>query len=119
MEEAARVLLGLDAARFVLFDDLPWPKGVADGEITDFDYHIPLCKLLPVQNVEILVPITFGGRVSHILVISPGTERPSLVTRHLNYMQTIGRSAVTGSTRCAGKKRRSSARVVRHCSNSK
>jgi two-component system LytT family sensor kinase len=89
LEEAARVPLGLEAARVVLFDGLPWPKGIADGEITEIDYRDPLCKLLPVQNVEILVPITFGGRVSHVLVISPGTERPSLVTRHLNYLQII------------------------------
>jgi two-component system LytT family sensor kinase len=89
LEEAARVPLGLEAARVVLFDDLPWPKGIADGEITEIDYRDPLCKLLPVQNVEILVPITFGGRVSHVLVISPGTERPSLVTHHLSYLQTI------------------------------
>src|SRR6202011_2624166 len=79
----------LAAARVVLFDGLPWPKGMADGEITEIDYRDPLCKLLPIQNVEILVPITFGGRVSHVLVISPGTERPSLVTRHLNYLQII------------------------------
>jgi two-component system, LytTR family, sensor kinase len=79
----------LEAARVVLFGDLPWPKGIADGEITEIDYRDPLCKLLPVQNVEILAPITFGGRVNHVLIISPGTERPSLVTRHLSYLQTI------------------------------
>lgn len=89
LEEAARVPLGLEAARVVLFDGLPWPKGIADGEITEIDFRDPLCKLLPVQNVEILAPITFEGRVNHVLVISPGTERPSLVTRHLNYLQTI------------------------------
>ncbi|MDP8982034.1 MAG: histidine kinase [Acidobacteriota bacterium] len=89
LEEAARAPLGLAAARVVLFDGVPWPKGIADGEITEIDYRDPLCKLLPVQNVEILAPITFAGRVSHVLVISPGTERPSLVTRHLNYLQII------------------------------
>ena len=30
-----------------------------------------------------------GGRVTHVLAIAPGTERPSLVTRHINYLQTI------------------------------
>jgi len=35
------------------------------------------------------VPITLEGSVSHVLLISPGTDRPSLVTRHLNYLQTI------------------------------
>ena len=89
LEEAARMPLGLEAARVVPFDNLPWPKGIADGEITEIDYRDPLCRLLPVQNVEILAPITFDGRVTHVLVISPGTERPSLVTRHLNYLQTI------------------------------
>ena len=89
LEEATRVPLGLEAARVVLLDHLPWPKGIADGEITEIDYRDPLCKLLPIQNVEILAPITFDGRVTHVLVISPGTDRPSLVTRHLNYLQTI------------------------------
>ncbi len=89
LEEAARAPLGLAAARVVLFDGLPWPKGIADGEITEIDHRDPLCQLLPIQNVEILAPITFGGRVSRVLLISPGTERPSLVTRHLNYLQII------------------------------
>ena len=89
LEAAARVPLGLEAARVVVFDHLPWPKGIADGEITEIDYRDPLCKLLPVPNVEILAPITSEGRVHHVLVISPGRERPSLVTRHLNYLQTI------------------------------
>ena len=89
LEEAARAPLELEGARVVLFDGLPWPKGIADGETTEIDYRHPLCKLLPVKSPEILVPITFEGRVTHVLVISPGTERPSLVVRHLNYLQTI------------------------------
>ena len=89
LEEAARVPLGLEAARVVLCDGLPWPKGIADGEIAEIEYRDPLCKVLPVGNAEILAPITVEGRVTHVLVISPGTERPSLVTRHLNYLQVI------------------------------
>ena len=89
LEEAARVSLELEAARAVSFDHLPWPKGIVDGEITEIDYRDPLCKLLPVPHAEVLVPITSEGRISHVLVVAPGTERPSLVTRHLNYLQTI------------------------------
>lgn len=89
LEDAARVPLGLEAARVIAFDDLPWPKGIGEGEITEIDYRDPLCKLLPVTNPEILVPIILEGRVTHVLVISPGTERPALVTQHLNYLQTI------------------------------
>ncbi len=89
LEKAAREPLEMAAARVVAVDDLPWPKGIVDGEITDIDHRDPLCKLLPVPNVEILVPITFEGRVTHVLLISPGTDRPALVTRHLNYLQTI------------------------------
>jgi two-component system LytT family sensor kinase len=89
VEEAAREPLGLEAARVVSLDNLPWPRGISDGEITEIDYRHPLCKLLPVPNVEILTPITLEGRVTHVLVISPGTERPSLVTRHLSYLQTL------------------------------
>jgi two-component system LytT family sensor kinase len=89
LEDAARVPLGLEAARVVPVGGLPWPKGTVDGEITDIDYRHPLCKLLPIKNPEILVPITLEGRITHVLVISPGAERPSLVTRHLSYLQTI------------------------------
>ena len=89
LEAAARTPLELEGARVIPADGLPWPKGLADGEITEVDYRDPLCKLLPVKNVEILAPITSAGRVAHVLVIAPGTERPALVTRNLNYLQTI------------------------------
>lgn len=89
LEEAARVPLELEAARALSANGLPWPKGIRDGEITEIDYRDPLCKSLPVRNPEILVPVTSEARVRHVLVIAPGTERPSLVTRHLNYLQTI------------------------------
>jgi len=89
LEEAARVPLELEAARVVSAGRLPWPKGVADSEITEIDHRDPLCKLLPARNVEILVPITSESSVTHVLLVSPGTDRPSLVTRHLNYLQTI------------------------------
>jgi hypothetical protein len=59
LEEAARAPLGLEAASVVPVGGLPWPKGIADGEITDIYHRDPLCKLLPVKNPEILVPITF------------------------------------------------------------
>lgn len=88
--DAARVPLGLEAAQVVACGDLPWPKGIVEGEITEIDLRDPLCKSLPVKNAEILIPITSGGRVTHVLAVSPGTERPSLVTRHISYLQTIG-----------------------------
>ena len=87
--EAARVPLALEGAHVLEVDHLPWPESVTGGEITEIDYRDPLWKRLGVKNAEMLVPITFEGRVSHVLVIAPGTERPSLVTRHLNYLQTI------------------------------
>ncbi len=89
LEDAARVTLGLEDARVVEVDDLPWPKGISDAEITDIEPRDPLCQRLPAKNVEILVPITSDGRVTHVLAISPGTDRPSLVTRHLSYLQAI------------------------------
>jgi two-component system, LytTR family, sensor kinase len=89
LEQAAYAPLDLEAARVVLANHLPWPKEIAEGQITDIDLRDPLSKQLPVKNVEILAPITFEGRVSHVLAVAPGTERPSLVTRDLNYLQTI------------------------------
>ena len=89
LEQAAREPLELQAARIVAVDDLPWPKEIADGQITEIDHHHVLSKVLPVKNPEILVPLTFDGRVANVLVISPGAERPSLLTLHLNYLLTI------------------------------
>jgi len=89
LEQAAYAPLDLEAARVVLANHLPWPKEIAEGQITDIDLRDPLSKQLPVKNVEILAPITFEGRVSHVLAVAPGTERPSLVTRDLNYLQAI------------------------------
>jgi two-component system LytT family sensor kinase len=87
--DAARAPLGLEGALVVAMGDLPWPRGIVEGEITEIDFRDPLCRLLPVKHAEILVPITSGGRVTHVLVVSPGAERPSLVTHHINYLQTI------------------------------
>jgi two-component system LytT family sensor kinase len=89
LEDSARETLGLEAARVVRSENVPWPKGILDGEITDLDHRDPLSESLPVKGAEILVPITFEGRVTHVLAVAPGRERPSLVTRQLSYLQTI------------------------------
>lgn len=92
LEEAARGPLELNAARAIAIGSLPpveWPAGIAEGEIFELDYRDRLLGLLPIANVEILVPITSQGRVTHLLLISPGPERPGLVTRHLDYLRTI------------------------------
>jgi two-component system, LytTR family, sensor kinase len=91
-EEAARGPLELNAARVIAIDSLPpveWPTGIAEGEIVELDYRDRLLGLLPIANVEILVPIASQGRVTHLLLISPGPERPALVTRHLDYLRAI------------------------------
>ena len=92
LEEAARGPLELNAARVIAIDFLTpaqWPAGITEGEIVELDYRDPLRVRLPVANVEILVPISSQGRVTHVLLVSPGTERPGLVTRHLNYLRMI------------------------------
>jgi two-component system LytT family sensor kinase len=92
LEEAARGPLELNAARVVAIDSLPaasWPAGAAEGEIVEIDNRAGLRERLPIANVEILVPIASQGRVTHVLLVSPGAERPGLVTRDLNYLRTI------------------------------
>ena len=89
VEEAARIPLGLKAARVLSFNGLPWPKRLADGEITEIDFRDPLCKSLPIPDVEILAPISLQGQVVHILAIAPGADRPALVTQQVSYLQTI------------------------------
>jgi two-component system LytT family sensor kinase len=39
--------------------------------------------------VEFLVPIGSAGEVTHLLLVSPGSNRPALVTNDLNYLRTI------------------------------
>lgn len=92
VEEAARRPLELSGARVVPVDGAPaisWPAGVQEGETVELEYGDPLRKGLPLANVEVLVPISSAGRVTHLLLVAPGPNRPGLVTLDLNYLGAV------------------------------
>jgi two-component system LytT family sensor kinase len=91
-EDAARSTLELSAARLTALDSLPtshWPAGILEGEIVELAPTDPLCALLPLPDIEVLVPVASAGRVTHLLLASPGAARPGLVTRDLDYLRAV------------------------------
>ncbi|HXB74733.1 MAG TPA: sensor histidine kinase [Candidatus Acidoferrales bacterium] len=103
-EDSARRTLELSAACLIALDKLPavdtlppskWPAGILDGEIVELAHADPLGALLPLPNIEVLVPISAAGRVTHLLLVSPGQARPGLVTHDLEYLRAV--AALTGN----------------------
>jgi two-component system LytT family sensor kinase len=43
----------------------------------------------PITNVEFLVPVDSAGQLSHLLLVSPGSNRPALVTNDLSFLRTV------------------------------
>ena len=79
VEEAARRPLELSAARVAILaapTSPPWPAAVSDGETVE-------------RGVDLLVPVASGGRITHLLQVSPGPARPGLISRDLDYLRSI------------------------------
>ena len=92
VEDAARVPLELSGARVIALDSLPpsaWPSGISEGEVVELGYADPLRARLPIPNIEVLIPIASAGRVTHLLLVSPGPARPGLVTHDLDYLRAV------------------------------
>jgi two-component system LytT family sensor kinase len=90
LEEAARGPLELSGAHWLALageKPVPWPAPLLEGEIVELRPGDPLRRLLPVPNVEVLVPIAPAGQVTHLLLIAPGARRPGLVMQDLNYLR--------------------------------
>ena len=90
MEDAARVPLQLSGACLLARERLAgaaWPPAILEGEVVEIDYGDPLRPLLPIPNVELLIPISSAGHVSHVLLVSPGAARPGLVTHDLEHLR--------------------------------
>ena len=89
-EESAQHTLELSAVRLIPWDAFPaadWPAGIADGEVAELGPGHPLGSRLPAPNIEVLVPVTSAGRVTHVLLAAPGEARPGLITRDLDYLR--------------------------------
>ena len=92
VEESARRTLLLSAVRMLPLDALPaadWPAGITDGEVAELGPGHPLGSRLPAPNIEVLVPVTSGGRVTQVLLAAPGELRPGLITRDLDYLRAV------------------------------
>ena len=91
VEDATRQQMSLEAVRLVprgaLAQNLP--EDLLNGDIAELAPSDPLRSSLPALNVEFLVPVDSAGQLTHVLLISPGPDRPALVTADLNYLRTV------------------------------
>jgi two-component system LytT family sensor kinase len=76
VEEAALRALELGHARVSVVLGAEWPAALLDGETVE-------------RAGEVLVPMASGGRVTHLLAVSPGPTRPGLVSHDLDYLRAI------------------------------
>lgn len=91
-ETAARVTLQLDAVQSVPLDTLPrslWPPDIQDGEFVELNERHPVRMLLAKHEAELLVPVRTGGRITHLLVVTPGETHRGLVTHEVTYLRTV------------------------------
>ncbi len=96
VEEAARVPLELRGARLLGLEQAPaqaWPAGIHEGELVEVEHADRSREGLPLRDVEVMIPVSTAGRVSHVLLIAPGSTRPALVMTDLNYLGTIASQA--------------------------
>jgi len=76
VEEAARRPLELGGAHVSAMDAAVWPAALLDGDTVE-------------RAGEVLVPMSSGGRVTHLLAVTPGPARPGLVSHDLDYLRAI------------------------------
>src|SRR5262249_55716834 len=92
LEEAARRPLELSSARLAPVDSIPpehWPATTLDGETVELDPRSPGSQELPLPGAEVLIPVSTLGRVTHVLLVAPGANRPALVSHDLSYLAAI------------------------------
>jgi two-component system LytT family sensor kinase len=74
-EEAARRPLELSKARLTLLDSNA-PHALLEGETVE-------------SGGDVLIPVSMGGRVTHVLTAGPGSTRPGLVSSDVDYLRAI------------------------------
>ncbi|MCX6627738.1 MAG: histidine kinase, partial [Candidatus Solibacter sp.] len=92
VEDAARGALQLRGARLIAAGSLPpspCSAAILEGELVELGHADPLRGRLPLANAEVLIPVTSAGRITHVLLISPGPVRPGLVTHDLNFLRAV------------------------------
>ena len=91
-ETAAQQALDLKAARLIPVECLPNSISLGsmnEGEVIELNRQDPRCLELPIGDVELLIPVRVGGRVSHWLAVAPGPMRRVLVTHEMNYLRSV------------------------------
>lgn len=92
IEDAARSTLELSDVRVISVEDLlgdPRLRETAAGELIELDETDPLRNQLPLPAVELLVPVSSGGKILHHVAISPGPLRRGLVTQETEYLRMV------------------------------
>jgi two-component system LytT family sensor kinase len=90
MEESVRGLLELNGVRWMGIDEKPevsFPATLLEGELLEVEFGHPLRRVLPLANVEVVVPVAHAGRVTHLLLVAPGSGRPALVMQDLIFLR--------------------------------
>lgn len=66
-----------------------WVNAVNDCELVELDcQHLDHAGHVQ-DEVELLVPVRSEGRVTHVLVVSPGSTRRGLVTHEVNFLRSV------------------------------
>ncbi|MGA7315816.1 MAG: histidine kinase [Silvibacterium sp.] len=69
--------------------EIDWLNALNNGELVEIDSQHPYHAGHTEDEVELLVPVTSEGRVTHVLAISPGPARRGLVTHEVNYLRNV------------------------------
>ena len=92
METTSRDALQLSGARVIAVDSLPpsqWSAALLEGEVIELNHTDPWRAQLPLANAEVLIPVASAGRITHVLMLSPGPARPRLVSLDLNFLRSV------------------------------
>lgn len=92
VEIAVRNTLALEDVHAIALTRLPeslWPAEIHAGEVTELERGNPLGSLLSLPEVELLIPVRAGGRVTSVLAISPGPARRGIVSQEVDYLRSV------------------------------
>lgn len=92
VEDAARNTLELSDVRVIGADGLhadPRLRETAAGDLIELGENDPMRNQLPLDAVELAVPVSSGGRITHLVAVSPGLARRGLVTQEIEYLRMV------------------------------
>jgi two-component system, LytTR family, sensor kinase len=96
-ENTVRTLLELENARLLPFAEIPSSPRLAPlaiGESVELGTCDHTRPDLPLESVELLVPVRSNGQTTHVLAIAPGLSRRALVSHEVSFIRSV--AAQTG-----------------------